>query len=268
MEADANAARETREVVVFVHGTGAGKPNPANAHWWEAPHSVFAKELQRALGDKFIVAEPFCWTGNNSESDRRLAGRQLLKRLRKEHESHHRYHLIGHSHGGSVIWHALVHSIGIRKKPLTGLVTWTTVGTPFLTFRPDYAYWWLFLTTLVAVGACIGTAPHLWDALLDHDVVINAASRASRIALPGTMGPILSCRPYFGLVRGTARTGDGSLRPIMARYSPVADRSARVPVPMAGHLACGGRTNWRIGRHYRSCTEPYLSERCNRDSDR
>lgn len=94
--------REKHEVIILVHGTGAALRNPADPKWWEAPQSAFARELQNALGDNFAFAEPFCWSGNNSESDRRLAAGRLLVRLREHHEGRHRYHLVGHSHGGSV----------------------------------------------------------------------------------------------------------------------------------------------------------------------
>src|ERR1700741_771370 len=98
-----NPAPQRSEAIIVVHGTGAGRRNPSNPHWWEVPHSRFARELESALGCKYCFAEPFCWTGNNYESDRRKAARQLLDRLRKEDEAGRRYHLIGHSHGGSVI---------------------------------------------------------------------------------------------------------------------------------------------------------------------
>src|SRR5262249_40642523 len=49
--------------------------------------------------------------------------------------------LVGHSHGGSVIWHALVRSARASGTRLKGLQTWTTVGTPFLVFKPDHTTW-------------------------------------------------------------------------------------------------------------------------------
>jgi hypothetical protein len=79
--------------------------------------------------------DPWKGSGCNSERERRAAGRALLRRLDELDELGRPYHLIGHSHGGSVIWHTLRESVA-RGRPLKGLCTWTTVGTPFLHFRP------------------------------------------------------------------------------------------------------------------------------------
>jgi hypothetical protein len=149
-----------------------------------SPDSSFARELESALGSKCGFAEPFCWTGNNYESDRRKAARQLFDRLSKEDEAGHRYHLIGRSHGGSIIWHTLVASVGIWKKPLTGLVSWTTVGTPFLTFTPDYGAWWLPVSTAAAIVGCTAAAFVLWEPLRERDAILNDANN---FALIGTL---------------------------------------------------------------------------------
>jgi hypothetical protein len=44
-----------------------------------------------------------------------------------------KYHIVAHSHGGSVVWHGLVESKR-RGIDLSGLRSWTTVGTPFLKY--------------------------------------------------------------------------------------------------------------------------------------
>ena len=51
--------------------------------------------------------EVFHWSGENSERSRIKAGRDLLEYLLALESAGRGYHLIGHSHGGSVIWHAL-----------------------------------------------------------------------------------------------------------------------------------------------------------------
>jgi len=184
MNVDSSRGPEKTEVIIVVHGTGAGQRNPADPHWWEVPHSAFARELESALGSKCCFAEPFCWNGNNYESDRRSAANELLDRLRKEDKAERRYHLIGHSHGGSIIWHALVGSVGFWKKPLSGLATWTTVGTPFLTFKPDYGAWWLPVATAAALAGCVAAAFILWEPVLEHDAIL---SDANTFALVGTL---------------------------------------------------------------------------------
>ena len=49
----------------------------------------------------------FHWSGENSERARIKAGLDLLERFLENEERCIPYHVIGHSHGGSVIWHAL-----------------------------------------------------------------------------------------------------------------------------------------------------------------
>ena len=63
-----------------------------------------------------------------------MASRQLLAHLESLEEKGQGYHLVGHSHGGSVIWHALQLATSHRKS-LDHLRSWATVGTPFLQYR-------------------------------------------------------------------------------------------------------------------------------------
>jgi hypothetical protein len=67
-------------------------------------------------------------------------------------ESGQRYHLVGHSHGGSVIWHALTLSAAQGKR-LANLRSWCTVGTPFLTVAPRWPNIWRWVTALVVTIA-------------------------------------------------------------------------------------------------------------------
>ncbi len=76
----------------------------------------------------------FRWSGENSERARIKAGRQLLTHLKSMEEKGQGYHLVGHSHGGSVIWHALQLATS-HGEPLEHLSSWATVGTPFLYHR-------------------------------------------------------------------------------------------------------------------------------------
>jgi hypothetical protein len=189
MDAENGAGSKKPDIIITIHGTGAGRLNPVNPHW-ESPNSRFAQELRNALGGKYRWAEPFCWNGNNYESDRRRAAARLLRRLRNEDAFGNRYHLIAHSHGGSIVWHALVGSVRIRRRQLEGLASWTTVGTPFLAFGPDYAAWWLPVVSALALAVCAGGGFLLREALLDREAILDDANP---FALVGTL-------TLFGLV--------------------------------------------------------------------
>jgi hypothetical protein len=142
---------DDREVVILIHGTGASEPDPVNPMWWQ-PESAFAGDLRERLGPRFDVGQspesaPFCWSGRNSERDRRTGAAVLLRRLRKLEAKGIRYHLVGHSHGGSIIWHMLTRATA-RGINMNGLRSWTSVGTPFLEFAPL----WHGILTFVAAA--------------------------------------------------------------------------------------------------------------------
>src|SRR5206468_1151122 len=67
------------------------------------------------------------------------------------------YHLIGHSHGGSVLWHALRTSAA-RRRPLEKLQSWTTVGSPFLHFGVRSSRLWgvIPLTACIVASILVG----------------------------------------------------------------------------------------------------------------
>ena len=66
------------------------------------------------------------------------------------------YHLIGHSHGGSVIWHTLCRA-RLQQKDLTCLRSWSTVGTPFLQHRTRSM--WHVLNVFNLLLACVLLRP-------------------------------------------------------------------------------------------------------------
>jgi hypothetical protein len=96
-------------------------------------------KLDAALDGK-AVCQPegplFHWLGHNSERARRDAANRLLEFLAKYEEQEQPYHLIGHSHGGNVINHAILNQDGKLKF----LRSWATIGTPFLHYRWSYFY--------------------------------------------------------------------------------------------------------------------------------
>jgi hypothetical protein len=173
---------EPIERIIFVHGTGAGRsswrdskignPSILQRKWWQ-PKSKFAQELSASLkSSRHRIILPFRWDvsngGANSERARRVAGRRLLERLRRLDARALTYHLVGHSHGGSVIWHALVGSFLDSQGPLKGLKTWITVGTPFFSWRPDPLRWWWTFAAGLFIATLTIEAPALRDLWLER----------------------------------------------------------------------------------------------------
>lgn len=142
-----------KSTVIFVHGTGAGDLADRGQRWWQIG-SLFEQTFSAAIFSSAFVDRPFHWSGRNSESERRVAGLALLQRLLALEGAGQSYHLVGHSHGGSVIWNALIASVRAGQH-LKGLKSWTTVGTPYLTFGAVRAgIWrWTALVTLAGLAA-------------------------------------------------------------------------------------------------------------------
>ena len=92
----------------------------------------------------------FEWSSENTERERYKAGKALLERLLEYEREGRDYHLIGHSHGGSVIWQALQQSVMRRWASLRftellrlpHLKSWATVGTPFLHYKGGWIGKW------------------------------------------------------------------------------------------------------------------------------
>ncbi|MEM1070025.1 MAG: hypothetical protein AAGI63_14080 [Planctomycetota bacterium] len=127
---------ERPSIAVMVHGTFAADSNDSGSSWWQAGSST-SERLGKMLPRHIRPAnnkEVFHWSGENSERSRSKAAASLLRHLRSLEAQGYDYHLVGHSHGGSVVWKALKLSI-LTRRPLQGLKSWTTVGTPFLHHR-------------------------------------------------------------------------------------------------------------------------------------
>ena len=122
--------------VILVHGTGSAVISDDGVQWWQKG-SDFSTTLDQhlyPLAQCLASGELFHWSGTNSEKDRRLFGVKLLDRLRRFEEQGRDYHLVGHSHGGSVIMAALIE--GTRQNlRLSHLRSWSTIGTPFLGYK-------------------------------------------------------------------------------------------------------------------------------------
>ena len=134
------------ETVLLIHGTFAGDESDEGAAWWQQGSETW-KRLQALLPAGVTLGKAFHWgKGPNSQRSRREAGIELFERLQELERADRPYHLVGHSHGGSVIWACLRQSVLARAEKessseqkehlgLPGLKSWTTVGTPFLQFE-------------------------------------------------------------------------------------------------------------------------------------
>jgi hypothetical protein len=128
-----NRNESSDDVVILVHGTYAASKSDQGKAWWQSG-SAASEGLNERLPEGVRVAangEVFHWSGENSERARIKGAKDLLQHLVQLEQSGRRYHLVGHSHGGSVIWHMLRMATW-QKKTLQSLRSWTTVGTPFL----------------------------------------------------------------------------------------------------------------------------------------
>lgn len=163
---DAQPKQKGKTILVTIHGTGAGDPTKDKNSWWQEESDFLEQLGQRLdLSPEQVKVVPFLWEeGPNSEAGRRKAGRRLYDLLRSFDDLDQTYYLIGHSHGGSVAYSALLQSVA-EDQPLKGLKCWCTVGTPFLEYiRNNFLYqritgWRLglyvmsFTTTLFALLA-------------------------------------------------------------------------------------------------------------------
>ena len=132
---------EDQDLVLLIHGTFAGRAADQGDSWWQEGSSAWRALSERLPAGTRLAeqGEVFHWSGDNSERGRIKAGADLLERMMQLEASGRGYHLIGHSHGGSVIWHALRQAT-LRRIPLARMRSWSTVGTPFLHYRTGGAW--------------------------------------------------------------------------------------------------------------------------------
>tara|TARA_R110002096_G_scaffold318022_7_gene512416 strand:- start:3772 stop:5721 length:1950 start_codon:yes stop_codon:yes gene_type:complete len=168
---------ETKKpIVILIHGTFASSetldeesraPRFENrgARWWQessdfyeafegrlAPLGVTVSKSKKEWNELpyFEDSLVFHWDGNNSERSRHQAANALLDKLIELENDRQPYHLVSHSHGGSIIWTALQEAIDRRwRSPkneealrLTHLRSWNTVATPFFQFKASWLAGW------------------------------------------------------------------------------------------------------------------------------
>jgi hypothetical protein len=147
--------------LITVHGTNAGSPSDEGEQWWQR-NSSFQKRLAEWLNLAGVEIEPFHWgEGPNSEIRRLKAAVRLLQRLKTLERGGEHYHLIGHSHGGSVIYNALLLASG-RKETLPHLRSWLTVGTPFLWTKISRVLFFRHLSQFQKLAFLLGIVVFVW----------------------------------------------------------------------------------------------------------
>jgi hypothetical protein len=213
---DSRREAETDEVAILVHGTFAGDDEDAGEKWWQENSSV-ACEFERLLPARVRVAagkEVFHWSGDNGERARSKAAVQLLEHLKPLEEAGKAYHLVGHSHGGSVIWNALRMST-LASKPLRGMKSWTTVGTPFLHHRSRNPWHFKNLIAVVLGLALLRPAFRgvsalvalLWDAVCGRQVAITLITDAEAGYSAVLRAPFLALAEKIGISVERTATG-------------------------------------------------------------
>lgn len=133
--------------------------------WWAKQWKGFPQRAPK--DDPPNSGTLFHWSGKNSESSRRYAGHRLLRYLRhvesqcEAESTNSGYHIVAHSHGGAPVWGALCESVR-EGKSLKRLKSWSSVGTPFLRFAPDWIGYLVAPLIALAVVAWIVWRQWAW----------------------------------------------------------------------------------------------------------
>jgi hypothetical protein len=144
----------SRSIVIFIHGTGTAASEDEGNLWWQR-NSQFWDQLNIKISPHHSCGPQdgrlYHWSGENSEAERQNAGENLLEWLESFESTGCSYHLVCHSHGGSIAWKALCEAVRVRKE-LKGLKTWTTLGTPFLHCAVDSSRFLLSIPFVTAIA--------------------------------------------------------------------------------------------------------------------
>lgn len=121
---------KSEDIVIFVHGTFANTESG-----WTSIEDDFHRKLNiefKKITGYHFNSFSYIWSGLNSLAERQSAGILLAETINVYHERYKRIHLIGHSHGGSVIQFAIQKSsFLVSDRWKLKLASWTTIGTPF-----------------------------------------------------------------------------------------------------------------------------------------
>ena len=195
------------EKVILIHGTFSAANEDQGNDWWQVGSPTYEAIRKRLPEHIDLVAqgELFHWSGENHERARNKAAKELLKYLKPLEAEGTQYHLIGHSHGGSVIWAALRLATA-RRKQLAGLRSWATVGTPFLHHRSRSPWhsinlFYMLLAAMLLVPAInvfstLATLPYnLYAGNLEDGLIMRHSTEA------GIVNSVLRA-PFVEFLRG------------------------------------------------------------------
>ena len=142
--------------IVLVHGTFA-----RHARWIQPGSYLVGQVLAKAAMQGTTPAiVRFLWCGRNDEHARRNAGIALAAELEKLADSGRRVMVVAHSHGGSVLLHALRHT---ERPDLVAAAAF--VGVPFFQIEQVAALerisflWWLLPNTLIVIVGVLAAIP-------------------------------------------------------------------------------------------------------------
>lgn len=229
-ESSSRGTNSASDLVFLIHGTFAANADDAGKSWWQIG-SIPWDQLRARLpaGARLPQrGEVFHWCGENSERARIKAGHDLLEQLLKLEQSQTGYHLIGHSHGGSVIWHALREAT-LRRIKLDHLRSWSTVGTPFLHCRTHGALSVANLVNLVlallllwpASNVFLGFFRFAWAAVTGRNVALEIRGEQDvGIVMSICRAPLLKIAEWCGIAIRPTETG---LR--LGTYDPASGQS-------------------------------------------
>lgn len=220
------------EQVILVHGTFASSEDDCGEAWWQIGSEAY-EELDRRLPPGVELASKghlFRWSGDNTERARSKAASQLLRFVDKFEKSGTPYHLVGHSHGGSVIWAAL-RTATARRKTLNQMRSWTTVGTPYLHHRSNSPFCPSSVIYMILAAALLMPCARSLKALvelpyqaltgqLDNGIIIKK-DEDSDFVTRTVRRPILN---GLGLIGITTEELDDGLR--LGKFNPSANKDS------------------------------------------
>ena len=177
------------DLIILIHGTWANsKKGWCSSH--DKFHIELNKELFKVSGRKFTIT-PFEWTGKNSHYERNIAASNLISTINYYKNNFKRIHLIGHSHGGTVIqlaFHQIDHKSNKQRDLLQNkIASWTTIGTPFFRFKGnlkirekylEILIWIILLPIhfILSIFLSLVTGISLWESAIMYVIFLNIIS--------------------------------------------------------------------------------------------
>lgn len=235
--------------IVTIHGTFATGQEEGRAWWQKGGY------LQQAITDALRATPgvnasaiqwlPFVWSGVNSEKDRRDAGKKLAAFLQDVDSKGGPYWIIAHSHGGSVLAHALL-NLAASEKSLPNLKRWLTVGTPFFKFGPTRGvysrlpYWMkiIFLSVIIACVLSIASVIDGFSVMSNFELFFNRIEGWLIFAALSAPPSLLYAALFF-LQRRTASRKSNIVEPrgqsiFQSRFTPLWHRDDEAILALSG----------------------------------